>query len=104
MRWGKTSSNVSPIVISSKTETGQTAGLSVDVARWKACGHAATIIPAGATAVAANSLAARPNRQVQALLFAGFAGDMSIVCQYVGTLPTAKGYGSLPLYALHQKV
>ncbi|MEX2624742.1 MAG: hypothetical protein WD651_13570 [Acidimicrobiia bacterium] len=30
--------------------------------------------------------------------------DISIACQYVGTLPTAKGYGSLPLYALHQKV
>jgi hypothetical protein len=35
---------------------------------------------------------------------AALAGDLSIACQYVGTLPTAKGYGSLPLYALHQKV
>ena len=36
---------------------------------------------------------------------AALVGDLSIACQYVGTLPTAKGgYGSLPLYALHQKV
>ena len=36
--------------------------------------------------------------------FAALAGDLSIACQHVGTLPTAKGYGSLPLYALHQKL
>jgi DNA-binding SARP family transcriptional activator len=219
-------------------ETGQTAGTSVDVARWKAGGYPSTVIPAGATALAANGPAALPKRQIRALLFADFAGfsrlsdaqvllfqekvmseigrtvekfgahvlsgrtwgdglylvfseveeaaqcaldlqtsisqidfeaaglrglrglrlaahaapvfegwdpiagarlffgagvtqtarieprtpegevyvthpfaalaalagDVSIVCQYVGTLPTAKGYGSLPLYALHQVV
>jgi DNA-binding SARP family transcriptional activator len=219
-------------------ETGQTAGTSVDVARWKAGGYPSTIIPAGASALATNGPAAPPKRQIRALLFADFAGfsrlsdaqvllfqekvmseigrtvekfgahvlsgrtwgdglylvfsevgeaaqcaldlqtsisqidfeavglrglrglrlaahaapvfegwdpiagarlffgagvtqtariepgtpegevyvthpfaalaalagDVSIACQYVGTLPTAKGYGSLPLYALHQKV
>ena len=31
------------------------------------------------------------------------AGDESFETQYVGTLPTAKGYGSLPLFALHRR-
>lgn len=218
--------------------TGQTAGTSVDVARWKAGGHPATLIASGAPATVTSGPAAEPKRQIRALLFADFAGfsrlsdaqvlifqeevmsemgrtvekfgahllsgrtwgdglylvfseigaaaqcaldlqtsisqidfeaaglrglrglrlaahaapvfegwdpisgarvffgagvtqtarieprtpegevyvthpfaalaalsgDTSIVCQYVGTLPTAKGYGSLPLYALHQKV
>ena len=35
---------------------------------------------------------------------AALAGDLSIACQYVGTLPTAKGLGSLPVFALHRKV
>ena len=30
-------------------------------------------------------------------------GDESFDTQYVGTLPTAKGYGSLPLFALRRR-
>ena len=30
-------------------------------------------------------------------------GDRSYDCQYVGTLPTAKGYGDLPLYSLRRR-
>ncbi len=230
--------DVCQVAVWDGVETGQTAGTAVDVARWKAGGHAATIIASGRTALGSNFQVAPPKRQVRALLFADFAGfsrlsdaqvllfqekvmseigrtvekfgahllsgrtwgdglhlvfsevgaaaqcaldlqtsisqidfeaaglrglrglrlaahaapvfegwdpiagarlffgagvtqtarieprtpegevyvthpfaalaalagDLSIVCQYVGTLPTAKGYGSLPLYALHQKV
>ncbi len=31
------------------------------------------------------------------------SGDRSYECQYVGTLPTAKGYGKLPLYTLRRR-
>jgi DNA-binding SARP family transcriptional activator/CRP-like cAMP-binding protein len=230
--------DVCQVAVWDGVETGQAAGTSVDVARWKAGGHPATIIPAGRSSDAANGAVTPPKRQVRALLFADFAGfsrlsdaqvllfqetvmseigrsvekyeaqllsgrtwgdglhlvfsevgtaaqcaldlqtsigqldfeaaglhglrglrlaghaapvfegsdpitgarlffgagvtqtarieprtpegeiyvthpfaalaalagDKSIICQYVGTLPTAKGYGSLPLYALHQKV
>lgn len=35
---------------------------------------------------------------------AALDGDTSFACQYVGTLPTAKGFGSMPLYALHRRM
>jgi DNA-binding SARP family transcriptional activator len=229
--------DVCQVAVWDGVETGQVAGTSVDVARWKVGDHPATIIASGPPATAPNGPAAPPKRQVRALLFADFAGfsrlsdaqvllfqeevmseigrtvekfgthllsgrtwgdgiylvfsevgaaqcaldlqtsishidfeaaglrglrglrlaahaapvfegwdpiagarlffgagvtqtarieprtpegevyvthpfaalaalsgNISIACQYVGTLPTAKGYGSLPLYALHQKV
>ncbi len=34
---------------------------------------------------------------------AELAGGESLQTQYVGTLPTAKGYGSLPLFALRKR-
>lgn len=34
---------------------------------------------------------------------AALAGDEGFACHHVGTLPTAKGYGRFPLYALQRR-
>jgi hypothetical protein len=34
---------------------------------------------------------------------ATLSGDRSFDTQYVGTLPTAKGYGEFPLFALRRR-